>query len=95
MKGVLKPISIHQYGLWDEEKKDWVGEFIVEDPVLRRKINKFWGKVVDYDKDLKPILGDKVKNKGVDSIRKALARAKFLEEQAKKEAEAKKEEPKK
>lgn len=55
MKGILKAISIQSYGLYKGSKVLFT--FTVENPKLRRsKIDQLQGQMVDYEKQIKPLL---------------------------------------
>ena len=67
-KGVMKPLSIRGYGLFDEDGNR-VFHFNIDDPKERVKINKFTEKLVDYEKDIVPAVSeDAISGAGADAV---------------------------
>lgn len=54
MQGILKALSIHRYGLFDNE--NLLQEFVVEDGEIRQKLDPMQGSEVDFDEDILPLL---------------------------------------
>lgn len=57
MKGILQPISIRCYGLFDENG-DRVFHFNIDNPKERSKINHLWGKNIDFEKNILSVVSE-------------------------------------
>lgn len=67
-EGVMKPLSIRGYGLFDEDGNR-VFHFNIDDPEEREKINKLTETVVDYEKDIVSVVSEgAITGAGVDTV---------------------------